>query len=87
LLGPFIDAWLKVSPGDRLFARGLLAEMLERHLREAGVGSISEVIDAEPPNNSRRLYRPGLEYRRNHPLLGENGSKGDRTIGYPSKDF
>jgi Amylo-alpha-1,6-glucosidase len=43
---------LQIKAAARELGRGLLAEMLGRHLREAGVGSISAVIDAEPPNNS-----------------------------------
>ena len=48
LIGPFIDAWLKVYPDDRAGARELLTGF-DRHLDEACVGSISEVFDAEPP--------------------------------------
>jgi len=47
LIGPFIDAWLRVH-GDRKQAREMLSAF-PAHLREAGVGSISEVFDAEPP--------------------------------------
>jgi len=52
LIGPFIDAWLRVHPGDRATARGFLSEF-GPHLSEAGVGSISEVFDAEPPFTPR----------------------------------
>ena len=48
LIEPFIDAWLKVHPGDVETARTFL-EGFVAHLGEAGVGSISEVFDAEPP--------------------------------------
>ena len=48
LIGPFIDAWLKVYPDDRATARHFL-DGFERHLAEASIGSISEVFDAEPP--------------------------------------
>jgi predicted glycogen debranching enzyme len=46
LIGPFVDAWLKVHPRDdpRSMLRGL-----EDHLREAGIGSVSEIFDAEEP--------------------------------------
>jgi predicted glycogen debranching enzyme len=47
LIGPYIDAWMKVT-GDRAKARSLLAG-LESHLTSAGIGSISEIFDAEPP--------------------------------------
>ena len=48
LIGPFIDAWLKVHPNDRAGARRFL-EGLITHLDEACIGSVSEVFDAEPP--------------------------------------
>ena len=48
LIGPYIDAWLKVHPNDpagaRRFLDGILAD-----LHESCVGSISEVFDAEEP--------------------------------------
>ncbi|AKT44163.1 amylo-alpha-1,6-glucosidase [Chondromyces crocatus] len=48
LIGPFVDAWLKVHPHARDEARGFVLA-LEPHLSEAGVGTISEIFDAEPP--------------------------------------
>jgi predicted glycogen debranching enzyme len=48
LIGPFVDAWLKVYPADRTGARKLL-EGFDAHLGDACVGSISEVFDAEAP--------------------------------------
>ncbi len=52
LMGPFIEAWLKVHPGDDETARGFL-KAFEPHLREACVGTISEIFDAEPPFTPR----------------------------------
>jgi predicted glycogen debranching enzyme len=52
LVGPFIDAWLRVHPGDAAGARRWL-EGFAAHLSEACVGSISEVFDAEPPFTPR----------------------------------
>jgi predicted glycogen debranching enzyme len=52
LIGPFIDAWLKVHPGD-LEGAGKFLDGFEPHLREACIGSISEVFDAEPPFTPR----------------------------------
>jgi predicted glycogen debranching enzyme len=52
LIGPFIDAWLKVHPHDKKTARGFLAGF-GAHLAEAGIGSISEVFDAESPFTPR----------------------------------
>jgi predicted glycogen debranching enzyme len=48
LIGPFVDAWLKVHPGDRAGARRLL-DGFDAHLSEACVGSISEIFDADAP--------------------------------------
>src|SRR4051794_18585314 len=48
LIGPYMDAWLKINGDDRRGARELLAGF-DRHLDEACVGSISEIFDAEAP--------------------------------------
>ena len=48
LIGPFIDAWLKVHPEDKTGARRWL-EGLQAQLIDACVGSISEIFDAEEP--------------------------------------
>jgi len=52
LIGPFIDAWLKVHPGDvdtaRKFLDGFRAE-----LAASCIGTISEVFDAESPFTPR----------------------------------
>ncbi len=48
LIGPFLDAWLRVRPDDRAGARELL-EGFGPHLSEACMGSVSEVFDAEEP--------------------------------------
>lgn len=47
LLGPYVDAWLRVYPEQHTQAGGFLDQLLERHLPEACIGSISEVFDAE----------------------------------------
>ncbi|HXS67366.1 MAG TPA: amylo-alpha-1,6-glucosidase, partial [Candidatus Polarisedimenticolia bacterium] len=52
LIGPFIDAWLKVHPDDRAGARKFL-DGFDAHLNEACVGSINEIFDAEPPFTPR----------------------------------
>jgi predicted glycogen debranching enzyme len=52
LLGPFITAFLRVSE-DKVAAqetaRGWVAPLFG-HLREAGLGQISEIFDADPPH-------------------------------------
>jgi predicted glycogen debranching enzyme len=52
LIGPFVDAWLKVHPDDRAGARRFLDGLIE-HLDHACVGSLSEVFDAEAPFTPR----------------------------------
>jgi predicted glycogen debranching enzyme len=52
LIGPFVDAWLKLHPGDLATARSFLQGFVP-HLGEAGIGSISEVFDAEKPFTPR----------------------------------
>ena len=49
LIGPFIDAWMKVHPDDRAGARKFLAAF-PHHLDEAGVGTISEVFHGSAPH-------------------------------------
>lgn len=51
LIGPYVDAWLRINPYDTQGARQALVGF-EQHLSEACVGSISEIFDAEAP------YRP-----------------------------
>jgi glycogen debranching enzyme len=51
-MGPFVDAWLRVHPGDHDGARGFL-DGLTTHLGQAGLGSVSEIFDAEQPFTPR----------------------------------
>jgi len=53
LLGPFITAYIKVNNGSAS-ARAEATEWLvplQEHLKQAGLGHISEVFDAEAPHN------------------------------------
>ncbi|HVZ46655.1 MAG TPA: amylo-alpha-1,6-glucosidase [Ramlibacter sp.] len=52
LAGPFADAWLKVHPRDVQGVRHLV-DGFAAHLREACIGSISEIFDAEEPYTPR----------------------------------
>ena len=51
LIGPFIDAWLKVHPQDRSAARKFLDRFPES-MNENGIGTISEVFDAREPHTA-----------------------------------
>ncbi|HEX9094776.1 MAG TPA: amylo-alpha-1,6-glucosidase [Candidatus Dormibacteraeota bacterium] len=50
LLGPYLDAHLRIHGDPTVVARVLAP--FEGHFREAGIGTISEIFEAEPP------YRP-----------------------------
>jgi glycogen debranching enzyme len=52
LVGPFVDAWLKVNPDDKAGAYRCL-EGFEGHLSEGGVGTLSEIFDADQPYTPR----------------------------------
>ena len=52
LVGPYVDAYLRVYPGDFSGARECLAGF-ETHLSDAGIGTISEIFDAEQPFTPR----------------------------------
>ncbi len=52
LIGPFVDAWIKLHPDRRHEARRFLAGFTEA-LGTACVGSLSEIHDAEPPYTPR----------------------------------
>lgn len=56
LIGPFVEAWVRVRGASRAVkaeARERFLAPLLAHLEAAGLGHISEVADAEPP------HRPG----------------------------
>ncbi len=52
LIGPFFDAWLRANPGDWKTAKTFLAGF-DAEMSEAGIGTISEIFDAEPPFSPR----------------------------------
>jgi glycogen debranching enzyme len=52
LIGPFIDAWLRVYPDKAEEAHGFL-EGFREHYNEACIGGISEIFDGEPPFTAR----------------------------------
>jgi predicted glycogen debranching enzyme len=55
LMGPFVEAHLRVhdfTPRAKSYARRLL-EPLTEHLDEAGLGSVSEIFDADKPHTPR----------------------------------
>jgi predicted glycogen debranching enzyme len=56
LIGPFVEAWVRVRGGTSEAKREALARFLEpllRHLDDAGLGHISEIADGAPSHTSR----------------------------------
>jgi predicted glycogen debranching enzyme len=56
LMGPFVEAWVRVRGGTdaaRRDARLRFVAPLLRHLESAGLGHISEIADADPPHSPR----------------------------------
>ena len=56
LIGPFVEAWLRVhrdTPETRRRARRCFLDPLLAHLEEGGLGHISEIADGEPPHTPR----------------------------------
>jgi predicted glycogen debranching enzyme len=51
LIGPFVDAWLKLHPDDKQGARKFL-DVFPTHLTDDGFGTISEVFDAREPHRA-----------------------------------
>jgi predicted glycogen debranching enzyme len=80
LLGPFIEAYLKVhgfSPEARRQAGDWLGEM-RAHLWDAGLGQVSEIFDGDSPHNPRGCFAQAwsiAELLRVYTLLEEPGRK------------
>lgn len=56
LLGPFVEAWLRVrgaSRASRSEAHRRFVQPLHDHLSEAGVGHVSEIADGDAPHTPR----------------------------------
>jgi glycogen debranching enzyme len=56
LLGPFVEAWVRVRGGGltvKREARRRFLDPLLAHLGQAGLGHVSEIADAEPPHTPR----------------------------------
>lgn len=53
LMGPFVEAWVRVrngTPAARRQARDRFLQPLFEHFNSAGLGHISEIADGEPPH-------------------------------------
>jgi len=81
LIGPFVNAWLKTFP-ERVEKAQAFLHGFDQHIYEDGVGTISEIFDAEEPFTPRgcmaqawsvaEVLRCGVMLRR---MLSEKGSQ------------
>lgn len=78
LLGPFVEAWVRVRGGTskaKREARARFFEPLLRHLDEAGLGHVSEIADADPPHAPRgcpfQAWSVGEALRLAHVVLAD----------------
>ena len=56
LIGPFVEAWVRVrgnSPEMKRVARERFLNPLRDHLEQAGLGHLSEIADGDPPHTPR----------------------------------
>jgi predicted glycogen debranching enzyme len=56
LIGPFVEAWVRVHGANADARKKALAQFLPplyEHLNHAGLGHVSEICDAEPPHTPR----------------------------------
>ena len=72
LIGPFIDAWLRVHPGDLATARGFL-DAFEHAYRRGGDRLDQRDFRCRGAVHAARLHRPGLERRRGAAVAGQDG--------------
>jgi predicted glycogen debranching enzyme len=78
LIGPFVEAWLRVHGNtgeNRREARHKFLKPLLQHLAEAGLGHISEIADADAPHTPRgcpyQAWSLGELLRLEHTVLAE----------------
>jgi predicted glycogen debranching enzyme len=86
LIGPFVEAWLRVHGGTakaKLEAREKFLAPLLAHLNEAGLGHISEIADAEMPHTPRgcpfQAWSVGEALRLDRVVLAETNRKSKKT--------
>lgn len=86
LIGPYLDGYRRIG-GDPAVARRTLAAF-EAHLRDAGVGTISEIFDAESPYTPRgciaqawsvgEVLRTWLATETAHAVAAASGERSER---------
>ena len=78
LMGPFVEAWVRIHGNTRNAKREARTRYLEpllQHLDDAGLGHLSEIADAEPPYTPRgcpfQAWSVGEALRLHHVVLAE----------------
>ncbi len=81
LIGPFVEAWVRVRGGTaeaKREARRRFLEPLRRHLDTAGLGHVSEIADADSPHTPRgcpfQAWSVGEILRLEHLVLAEKAA-------------
>jgi predicted glycogen debranching enzyme len=84
LLGPFVEAWVRVRGGTaaaKQEARACFLEPLLARMDEAGLGHLPEIADAEPPHTPRgcpfQAWSVGEALRLTQVVLAESGASRD----------
>ncbi len=82
LIGPFVEAWVRVRGGTNAAkreARGKFLSPILAHLKGAGLGHISEIADAEPPHTPRgcpfQAWSVGEALRLDRVVLAESKTR------------
>ncbi len=90
LMGPFVDAWVRVrgnTDDARQHARARFLEPMRAHLETAGLGHISEIADAEAPFTPRgcpfQAWSLGEFVRLDRLVLAVPGSAAARPVAEP----
>jgi predicted glycogen debranching enzyme len=89
LMGPFVQAWLRVrghTAQAKAQARRRFLQPLLAHLDQAGLGHVSEIADADPPHTPRgcpfQAWSLGELVRLELELLADDAST--RLVGSPT---
>jgi glycogen debranching enzyme len=74
LIGPFIDAYINVYP-DRSEQAMRFLDPFRSHVKEAGIGQISEIFDAERPHPPRGCFAQAWSVAEVLRILSKNNRK------------
>jgi glycogen debranching enzyme len=81
LIGPFVEAWVRVRGNNAAVKREAREKFLTPllgHLEEAGLSHVSEIADAEAPHRPRgcpfQAWSVGEVLRLDHVVLAEAGA-------------